>query len=438
MGEAAVNAFAQQLVDLTLNKTRYDNWDLQWYTESPFWRRTNMKFSRTYKQIPDYEIGDLKHGLSLEDIRDVAEVLLKNLNLYMETAKDEEKPRVQYLIENTGNLLFRTKMLQGETFTFDEMTDGLYDVICPETDETIFEEMLKEMDNALPGNKPVQEKIADFRRKILLPKESMLEIFTDTTKWWHDCAVENMHVTGNSMPRVRVKELANPNWVFLSILMGYDYNHLEYERNFNLLYPWTVDKVIEYIGHEMEPGHLTCFEKRTQKFIDECWPEMSIISQHSGANSLGEGSARVAVELSFHNSMEEKVAFEKEFIFKPAHMDEGLLELMPLWHKYCETMDYAKLEASRHAWNQDRNEAELDAFISRYALVAPGEEKKLIASFATDDPGHYVAHYYARDLVRDYFREQNTDIKGQWALYEKMCSSHATLKSIKERSYTLV
>ena len=55
MGEAVLNAYAQQLVDLTLNKTRYDKWDLQWYVEGPFWRRTCMKFSRTYKQIPDYE-----------------------------------------------------------------------------------------------------------------------------------------------------------------------------------------------------------------------------------------------------------------------------------------------------------------------------------------------------------------------------------------------
>lgn len=33
MAEAALNAMAQQLVDLTLCKTRYDAWDLQWYTE---------------------------------------------------------------------------------------------------------------------------------------------------------------------------------------------------------------------------------------------------------------------------------------------------------------------------------------------------------------------------------------------------------------------
>ena len=66
MGETALNAFGQQLVDLTLNKTRYDNWDLQWFVEGPFWRRTKMDFSRDYKQIPDYELGQMKHGKSLK------------------------------------------------------------------------------------------------------------------------------------------------------------------------------------------------------------------------------------------------------------------------------------------------------------------------------------------------------------------------------------
>ena len=33
MSEAVLNALAQRLVEMTLSKTRYDLWDLQWYTE---------------------------------------------------------------------------------------------------------------------------------------------------------------------------------------------------------------------------------------------------------------------------------------------------------------------------------------------------------------------------------------------------------------------
>ena len=433
MGEATLNAYAQQLVDLTLNKTRYDKWDLQWYVEGPFWRRTSMKFSRTYKQIPDYEIGDMKHGKSLEDILEEGQALYASLEAYSNGTCKGQEARVNYLKENVGNLIFRSRMLMGEKFTFDEMTDGLYNVVCPETDYKLFEDARDELNNALPGTGSFSDKVKKFRESIKIPPEALLKVLTDTTKWWHDSAVKNMDVTGNSLPRVRVRELAEPNWVFISILFGYDYNHIEYERNFNLLYPWTVEKVIEYIGHEMEPGHLTCFEKRTQKFIDECWPEMSIISQHSGANSLGEGTARYASLLSFNNSMDEQVEFEKEYIFKPAGIDMRLAELMPVWHKFCDIADFGKLEAARHDWNGDWDEKETADFVEKYGFVNKGGGAALIKTFKTDDPGHYVAHYYAREIVKDYFKSLNLPVSEQWKVYEKLCSSHATLKSLLDR-----
>lgn len=64
MSETMLNTLAQDYLDLTLSKSRYDEIDIQWFTESPFWRRTSMRYSREYKILPDYEIGDLKHGKS--------------------------------------------------------------------------------------------------------------------------------------------------------------------------------------------------------------------------------------------------------------------------------------------------------------------------------------------------------------------------------------
>ena len=90
------------------------------------------------------------------------------------------------------------------------------------------------------------------------------------------------------------------------------------------LYPWTVEKVVEYVGHEMEPGHLTYFEKRLQTMIDTCWPEMSIVSQFSTSNAFGEGSARHAISMSFENSVEKLTDFEREIIFKMCIRDRDV------------------------------------------------------------------------------------------------------------------
>ena len=125
---------------------------------------------------------------------------------------------------------------------------------------------------------------------------------------------------------------------------------------------------VEYVGHEMEPGHLTYFEKRLQTMIDTCWPEMSIVSQFSTSNAFGEGSARHVISMSFDNSVEKLTEFEREVIFRNAGIDPGLAELMPRWHRFCELSGYGKLESSRKIWDRVWTEEEAGRFLERYGF----------------------------------------------------------------------
>lgn len=436
MAESALNAMAQQLVDLTLCKTRYDIWDLQWYTEGPFWRRTNMRYSREYKIIPDYEIGDAKHGKTLENILDESSYLLESLEEYKKGAHNQEMQRVNYLLAHVKNLYVRTRILLGEKMSFDQMTEGLYCLVAPSYDYKKFEVILDELSQALPGIGSVQKKIQSFRKVLAIPPERLLKVIKSSTQVFHDISMKKMTITGNSMPRVRVRELPNKNMVFLSILFGYDYNHIEYERNFNLLYPWTVDKIVEYVGHEMEPGHLTYFEKRLQTMIDTCWPEMSIVSQFSTSNAFGEGSARHAIFMSFDNSIEKQTEFEREIIFKNAEIDPALADLMPLWHKYCEIEGYGKLEASRNIWNNKWTKEQAGKFLEEYGFAEEGNGEAATENLAEDD-GHFVAHDYARDVVREYFNFISEDVKQQWKLYEQLCCAHMTMSEIKDKTFRI-
>ena len=149
MSEAALNAMAQQYLDLTLCKSRYDDIDIQWYTEGPFWRRTSMRFSRDYKILPDYEIADAKHGKTLEDILDESAHLTESLKLYAKTAKPQEKQRIDYLIDHVVALHTRARMLLGETMPFDEMTQKLYDLVAPVYDYTRFDRILEALNQDL-------------------------------------------------------------------------------------------------------------------------------------------------------------------------------------------------------------------------------------------------------------------------------------------------
>lgn len=318
--------------------------------------------------------------------------------------------------------------------SFDQMSQGLYGLTAPTYDYSRFDAIMEDLDAALPGSGSAREKALAFREKIAIPRESLLTVLKGTTQAFHDLSVQNMEITGNSMPRVRVRELPSKSMVFLSILFGYDYNHLEYERNFNLLYPWTVDRVMDYIGHEMEPGHLTFFEKRLQTMIDTCWPEMGIVSQYSSSSAFTEGSARYAISMCFGHSMEQQLDFERELIFKPAGLDTGLVELMPLWHRFCEISGYGKLEATRNMHDGKWNCEQAFDFLNGYAFLDRDATQEDVRALL-DDPAHFVAHDYARDTVKAYFETVAPDVRDQWPLYEKLCRSHVTMQGILNKSF---
>lgn len=432
MSEAALNAMAAQYLDLTLCKSRYDDIDIQWYTEGPFWRRTSMRFSRDYKILPDYEIGNAKHGKTLEDILNESEVLLKNLENYRRNSNQKEWPRIQYLLDHVRALNTRTRMLLGESMSFNCMTKNLYDLIAPEYDYKKFNKILEELNQALPGFGTVQDKIYQFRKRITIPKEKLLPVMDRTTWEFHRMSMENMHLTGNSMPRVRVRRLPDSEMAFLSILFGYDYNHLEYERNFNVDYPWTVENVLECIGHEMEPGHLTYYEKRIQTYIDTCWPEMAVVQQFSPSSAFTEGAARYVISMCFEHSDTKRTDFEREVIFETAGLERGLTELMSLWHEYCEIAGYGKLEVTRRLWDKEWSCHDGAEFLKKYGIIEREKDDKTVLHLAADD-GHFVAHDYARDVVKEYFNSVTENVKQQWQLYEKICCGHMSMSGMKKK-----
>ena len=80
----------------------------------------------------------------------------------------------------------RTRMLAGEHFSFDQMTDGLYCLVAPACDYKKFDDILDELDQALPGTGTVQEKIAEFRKKLAIPPENLLSVIKTSTQVFHD------------------------------------------------------------------------------------------------------------------------------------------------------------------------------------------------------------------------------------------------------------
>lgn len=427
-----LNFLAQEYVDLTIAKEKYEkSTDVYWYTPGPYWKRDTMDFSRDENLVMKPLVGKKSEGRTLKDIIDESEFLISCLELYKKTAKLEEMERVNYLIEHTICLNTRALILAGDNISYDDMTDKCYNLVAPEYDYSKFDEILKELDYFLPGNGLLSERVLDFKRKILVPRDKLPRTLTTVTKEFHDFAINNMNVSKNNMPRLGFKNLNG--LPFLTIYYGYSYDSFDYFRYLGLDYPYTVDKIVEIIGHEMEPGHLIYFDARMKMFIDTSYPEMSIIAQYSPSSAFTEGAARRSVYMCFENSIDKLIEFENDVIFELGGLDKSLIKYMSVWHKFMDISNYGKLEVERNIWNGVWSKEEAGKFMERYLIADPGKGIESVNTLPKDD-GHFVCHDYARDIVGEYFSTVTNSTKEQWKLYHKLCKSHMSIRKIKDKT----
>jgi len=432
---STINFLAQEYVDLTIAKEKYEKTtDVNWYTPRPYWKRESMDFSRDEKTLMEPLMEKKSEGRTLKDILDESEFLISCLELYKKTAKPEEMDRIDYLIDHAISLNTRVLLLKGEKISYDDMTNRCYNLVAPQYNYSLFDEILKELDDTIPGNGSLSERVSDFQKRILVPPDKLPRTLTAVTQEFHNFAVKNMDVSKNNMPRLGFKNLNG--LPFLTILYGYCYDRFEYFRYLGLDYPYTVDKIMEVIGHEMEPGHLTYFEMRMKTFIDTSYPEMSLVSQHTPSSAFCEGAARRSVYMCFNNSMDEVVEFEKNIIFELGGLDKGLCKCMPVWHKFMDISNYGKLEVERNIWNGIWSKEEAGKFMERYLIAEPGKGAEMVDHFPKDD-GHFVCHDYARDIVGEYFSSVTDTTAEQWKLYHKLCKSHMSMRGIKNGTYQL-
>ncbi|MDD4833252.1 MAG: hypothetical protein PHC44_00745 [Lutispora sp.] len=428
-----LNFLAQEYVDLTVAKERHEkSTDVYWYTPQPYWKREDMSFSRDEKTLMEPLMDVKSEGRTLNDILDESDFLISCLELYKNKAKLEEMDRVNYLIDHAISLKTRALILLGENISYDDMTDKFYNLVAPIFDYSKFDEILKELDDTLPGTGPLSDRIIDFKRKILVPRDKLPRTLTAVTQEFHNFAVKNMDISKYNMPRLGFKNLNG--LPFLTIFYGYCYDRFEYFRYLGLDYPYTVDKMVEVIGHEMEPGHLTYFEMRMKTFIDTSYPEMSIIAQHAPSSAFSEGSARRSVYMCFDNSMDKLIEFERDVIFDLGGLDKGLCKCMDVWHRFMDISNYGKLEVERNLWDGVWSKTDASKFMEKYLIADPGKGSEMVNHLPEDD-GHFVCHDYGRDIVGEYFSSAAENTDKQWKLYQKLCKSHMSMKGIKDKTY---
>ena len=357
---------------------------------------------------------------TLPELREEGERLLADLAQVEPPSGGDEMLRLRYgyLTRQLESVVARIELIEGAELSFDEESLALYDAVAPKNDEAYFQALTEAISEALPGDGPLHQRYAAFRREFVIPTELLDTVFTsaiaacrERTARYIDLPVEESF----TVEYVTDKPWSGYNWY-----QGGNRSLIQVNTDF----PIYIDRAIDLACHEGYPGHHVYNAMlESQLTAGRGWQEFSVYPLFSPQSLIAEGSANYGIEMAFPGS--ERVEFERTELFPLAGIDPARADEYYRVQTLVSQLGYAGNEAAR-AYLDGAIDADAAAeWLSRYALMAPDRAAQRVRFI--DTYRSYVINYnLGQDLVRAYVeREAGADASQgeRWAVFAELLSS---------------
>ena len=320
--------------------------------------------------------------------------------------------RHDYLRRQIDALIARAEMLRGRKFRFDEESKALYDAVAPTHPESYFQQLSAAIEQELPGDGALIDRVEAFRMQFVIPREKLDEVFNTAIDV---CRAKTMdHMALPIGETFTVEYVNNKSW------SGYNW----YKGGFTSLIqvntdlPIFIDRAIDLACHEGYPGHHV-YNALLEKTLvrDRGWVEFSVYALFSAQSLIAEGSANYGIDVAFPAN--ERVEMEKQTLFPVAGLDPARAEQYYRVHELVSRTSYAGNEAARRYLDGEFNAEQAAEWLTTYALMAPARARQRVKFI--DQYRSYVINYnLGKDLVRNYVERQPRD---RWDVFAELLSS---------------
>ncbi len=392
-----LDLLAERFVHLALELGQYDDDYVDAYHGPEQWQRDATENAR-----------------SLEDIHAAARSAAKTLRAARQPNARSERRRL-YLARQYEAIVFRTRMLAGERFTFDEQSQGLYDAVAPRYDESYFQEILDELDLLLPGRGDLTARYADFRRSYVIAPERLDTVFRAAIK---ECARRTRaHLQLPEGEAFSIEYVGDKSWSGYNWYQGSAKSLIQVNTDL----PIYIDRAVDLACHEGYPGHHV-YNMLIEKYLlkDLGWIEFSVLPLFSPTGLIAEGTANYGITMAFPG--EERIAFERDVLFDLAGLDGAGAALYHEVSALVARLSYAGNEAARRYVDGDIDATAAREWLNRYALLSPERARQRLDFI--DQYGAYVINYnLGRDLVGAFVEQAGANRDDQWARFESLLST---------------
>lgn len=350
--------------------------------------------------------------LSLADLETQAQVLLINA---ARANADIGSVRSSMLEKLVRAALTRIQIVQGETFSFDDETRLLYDIVAPGYEISTFDEALLEIEALLPGDLPLNERVDAFRKSLAIPEDKLNVVFEAAIE---ECRARTL--ANYSLPneeRFSLEFVTDKPW------SGYNW----YQGDFNSLiqvntdFPIIIDRAVELGCHEGYPGHHTWNVMLERDLLKgKNWIEYSVYPLFSPLSIIAEGSANYGIELAFPGT--EKAAFERDVLFPLVGLNPADADRLNALKGAQEKLAYARNHIAREYLDGriDRDTAiEMSA---KYGLVSL-ERAEQSVRFIETYRGYVLNYNIGRDLVEEFVSRNTSEKNDRWDVFSILLST---------------
>ncbi len=340
-------------------------------------------------------------------------------------ANEIETLRYRFLYKQLLAVKAKIFLLGGGTFSFDEESKALYDAVAPTYTKKHFQNIIDELNNILPGNGNVDNRLEEYRKSFIIPKEKLDTVFNAAIAECKKKTLDYIKLPANE--NFKLEYVTNKPW------NGYNWYKGNYfsEIQINTDMPIYIDRAIDLAAHEGYPGHHvynTLLEENLVK--KNGWMEFTVYPLFSPQSLIAEGTANFGIDMIFPGNS--RVEFEKNILFPLAGLNPKDADKYYEVRKLVDELRYSGNEAARNYLDGKWNESETIDWLMKYSLMSKDkavQRLKFIEKYRS-----YVINYnLGQDLIKNYI-EHNDGANNQakkWSLFTKLLSTPQTPSGLK-------
>lgn len=344
---------------------------------------------------------------------------------FLATVSGADAARLSMLQKQLVAAETRIAIVQGETISFDEETRRLYDAVAPQYDLAEFDATLEEVEELLPGDEPLNERVDAFRNSLAIPPEKLQAVFEAAIA---ECKRRTRaHYSLPANERFKLEFVNGKPW------SGYNWYQGNYESliQVNTDLPIVIDRAVDLGCHEGYPGHHTwnVFIER-ELLTKKGWIEYSVYPLFSPMSVMAEGSANYGIDLAFPGM--EKVEFERDVLFPLAGLDPRDAALMGRINELRRRLAHAGNHVAREYLDGRIARDEAIEMLMKYELADRARASQRV-DFIETYRGYVINYNLGRDIVEGHMDRAVSQGVEPWAAFENLLTHPVSASDLSAR-----